>query len=57
MWKFKLPRQVQRFLSAFGSIRDHFYPKQYELTAHRYHEQMHQRIQDWQEIVGLKPAA
>jgi putative transposase len=57
MRKFKSPGQAQRFLSAFGPIRDHFHPKQHQLTAQGYREQMRQRIQDWQEIVGLKPAA
>jgi len=57
MRKFKSPGQAQQFLSAFGPIRDHFHPKQQQLTANRYREQMRQRIQDWQEIVGLKPAA
>ncbi|MBD2000248.1 IS6 family transposase [Leptolyngbya sp. FACHB-541] len=57
MQKFKSPGQAQRFLSAFGPIRDHFHPKQHQLKAQRYREQMHQRFQDWQEIVGLKSAA
>jgi putative transposase len=57
MRKFKSPGQAQRFLSTFGPIRDHFHPKQHQLTAQRYREQMRQRFQDWQEIVGLKPAA
>ncbi|MEP0914311.1 DDE-type integrase/transposase/recombinase [Leptolyngbya sp. ST-U4] len=57
MRKFKSPGQAQRFLAAFGPIRDHFHPKQHQLTAHRYCEQMRQRIEDWQEIVGLKSAA
>lgn len=30
---------------------------QHQLTAHRYREQMRQRLEDWQENVGLKPAA
>ncbi|MBD2001440.1 hypothetical protein H6G00_33415 [Leptolyngbya sp. FACHB-541] len=38
-------------------IRDHFHPKQHQLTAHRYREQLRQRIEDWQEIVGLKSTA
>ena len=56
MRKFKSPGQAQRFLSACGPIRDHFHPNQHQLTAQRYREQMRQRIQDWQEIVGSKPA-
>ncbi|MBW4641316.1 MAG: IS6 family transposase [Gloeocapsa sp. UFS-A4-WI-NPMV-4B04] len=40
MRRFKSPGQVQRFLSAFGPIRGHFQPKQHQLTAHHYREQM-----------------
>jgi putative transposase len=57
MRRFKSPGQAQRFLAAFRPIRDHFHPKQHQLTAHHYREQMRQRIEDWQEIVGLKSAA
>lgn len=57
MRKFKSPGQAQRFLSAFGPIQAHFHPKQHQLTANCYREQMRQRIEDWQEIVGLKSAA
>ncbi|WP_199313646.1 hypothetical protein [Leptolyngbya sp. FACHB-671] len=46
MRKSKSPKQAQRFLAAFGPIRDHFYPKQHQLTAQRYREQMRQRIED-----------
>ena len=34
--KFKSLGQAQRFLSTFGPIRDHFHPKQHQLTAQRY---------------------
>lgn len=57
MRKFKSPGQAQQFLATFGPIRDHFHPKQSQLTAHCYREQLRQRIEDWQEIVELKPAA
>jgi len=57
MRRFKSPGQAQRFLSAFGPIRDHFHPKQHQLTAHRYRQQLRQRFQDWREVVGLKSAA
>ncbi|MBD2054890.1 IS6 family transposase [Oculatella sp. FACHB-28] len=56
MREFKSLGQTQRFLTAFEPIRDHFHPKQHQLTAQRYREQMRQRIRDWQEIVGLKSA-
>jgi putative transposase len=57
MRRFKSPGQAQRFLSAFGPIRDHFYPKQYQLTAPRYRQELRQRFEDWREVVGLKSAA
>jgi len=57
MRKFKSPGQAQRFLSAFGLIRDHFHPKQHQLTAHRYRQLLRQRFEDWREVTCLKPAA
>ena len=57
MRRFKSPGQAQRFLSIFGPIRDHFHPKQHQLTAHRYRQLLRQRLDDWREIVGLNSAA
>ena len=57
MRRFKSPGQAQRFLSAFGPIRDHFHPKQHQLTAQRYREQLRQRFKDWREVAGLETAA
>jgi putative transposase len=57
MRKFKFPGQAQRFLAAFGLIQDNFHPEQHQVSAKRYREQMCQRFQDWQEIIGLKPGA
>jgi len=57
MRRFKSPGQAQRFLSTFGPIRDHFHPKQHQLTACRYRQLLHQRIKSWREIVGFNPAA
>jgi putative transposase len=57
MRRFKSPGQAQRFLSAFGPIRDHFHPKQHQLTAKRYRQELRQRFEDWREVVGLKSAA
>ncbi|MGV0029452.1 IS6 family transposase [Phormidesmis priestleyi] len=57
MRRFKSPGQAQRFLSAFGPIRDHFHPKQHQLSAKRYREQLRQRFQDWREVAGLNSAA
>jgi len=33
-----------RFLSTFGPIHDHFHPRQHQLTAQRYREQLRQRF-------------
>ncbi|MEP0879217.1 hypothetical protein NDA00_25815 [Funiculus sociatus GB2-M2] len=55
--RFKSPEQAQRFLSAFEPIRGHFHPKQHELSAKRYREQVHQRFENWQEITCLKVVA
>ena len=57
MRKFKSPGQAQRFLSAFEPIRNHFHPKQHQLTAQRYRKQLRQRFQDWREVACLKTAA
>jgi putative transposase len=57
MRRFKSPGQAQRFLSAFGPIRGHFHPKQHQMTADHYREQMRQRFEDWREVACLKPAA
>jgi putative transposase len=57
MRRFKSPGQAQRLLSAFGPIRDHFHPKQHQLPATRYRQELRQRFQDWREVAGLKSAA
>lgn len=57
MRRFKSPGHAQRFLSAFGPIRDHFHPKHHQLTAQRYREQLRQRLEDWREVAGLETAA
>ncbi len=57
MRRFKAPGQAQRFLSTFDLIRGHFHPKQHELSAKRYREQLRQRFEDWREVACLKAAA
>jgi putative transposase len=57
MRRFKSVGQAQRFLSAFEPIRGHFHPKQHELSAKRYRQQMRQRFEDWREVAGLNSAA
>ena len=41
----------------YETIRDHFHPKQHQLTAHRYRQELRQRFQDWREVTGLKSVA
>ncbi|CAA9344162.1 transposase, partial [uncultured Leptolyngbya sp.] len=57
MGRFKSPGYAQRFLSAFELIRQHFHLKQHQLTAKDYRDQMHQRLESWRELTGIKPAA
>jgi putative transposase len=57
MRRFKSPGQAQRFLSTFDPIRGHFHPKQHELSAKRYREQLRQRCEDWRETACLNSAA
>ncbi len=57
MRRFRSPGQAQRFLSAFGPIREHFHPKQHQLTATRYRQELRQRFEDWREVACLQTAA
>jgi putative transposase len=57
MRRFKSSGQAQRFLSTFDPIRGHFHPKQHQLGAKRYREQLRQRFEDWREVACLKTAA
>ncbi|WP_068819508.1 hypothetical protein [Phormidesmis priestleyi] len=52
-----LDHDPQRFLSAFEPIQDPFHPKQHQLTAKRYRQQLRQRFQDWREVAGLNSDA
>ena len=57
MRKFKSPGQPQGFLATFAPLLEHFNPKQHQLTAHHYRQQMRQRLEDWREVAGLSSAA
>lgn len=57
MRRFKSAGQAQRFLSAFEPIRGHFHPKQHELSAKQYREQLRQRFEEWRDIACVKVAA
>jgi putative transposase len=45
MQGFKTPGHVQRFLSAYGPIPQHFRPRRHRLSAPEYHQEMAQRFQ------------
>ncbi len=53
MQRFKSAGHAQRFLSAFGPIRDHFFPRRHLLKAREYRAQRQQRFQVWNEITGV----
>ena len=53
----KSPGHAQRFLSAYGPISQHFRPKRHRLPAPEYRQEMGQRFQIWQEIMGTAIAA
>jgi putative transposase len=57
MQRFKSAGHAQRFLSAFGPIREHFCPRRHRLTARDYHAQRAQRFQVWNEVTGVQAAA
>ncbi|CAA9395547.1 transposase [uncultured Leptolyngbya sp.] len=57
MGRFKSAGHGQRFLSAFELIRQHFHPKQHQLTAQEYRHQMRQRFENWRDLTGLQAAA
>lgn len=52
MRRFKSPGHVQRFLSSFELVRQHFHPKQHLLPAHEYCQVMRQRLESWRELTG-----
>jgi putative transposase len=54
---FKSPGHVQRFLSAYALIAQHFRPRCHRLPAPEYRQEMAPRFQSWQEITGTATAA
>jgi putative transposase len=50
MEQFKSPRQAQRFLSADGSIRQHFHPCRHRLFAAEYLQTRARAFDAWAEI-------
>ncbi len=49
MRRFKSARHAQRFLSAFGPIRDHFCPRRHRLKATAYRQIRGERFRVWNE--------
>ncbi len=57
MQRFKSAGHAQQFLSAFGPIREHFYPRRHHLKASDYRRERASRFQVWSEVTGLQIAA
>jgi putative transposase len=53
MQGFKSPGQAQRFLAAYGPIRQHFRPRRHLVSALAYRQEMRQRFHTWQDITHL----
>jgi putative transposase len=57
MQRFKSPGHAQRFLSAYGSIAQHFRPRRHLLSAPAYRCEMRNRFESWAVIMGTERAA
>ncbi len=57
MQRFKSAGHAQRFLSAFGPIREHFCPRRHRMKAGEYRAQLQRRFQVWNEVTGVGVAA
>ncbi len=57
MQRFKSAGHVQRFLSAFNPIRDHFCLRRHLLKAREYRAQRQWRFQVWNEVTGVEAVA
>jgi len=56
MRRFKSSGHAQRFLSAFGPIREHFCPRRHRLKAEEYRRERACRFQVWNEVTSLQMA-
>ena len=54
---FKSPAHAQRFLSAFGPIREHVCPRRHRLRADEYRRERARRFETWNEVTSLESAA
>ncbi len=57
MQRFKSAGHAQRFLAAFGPIRQHFCPRLQAMTAREYRAERELRFQAWNEVTGVTAAA
>ncbi len=54
MQRFKSAGHAQRFLSAFGPIRDHFCPRRHRLKAQEYRAHRMRQFEVWNEVTGVQ---
>ena len=57
MRRFKSAGHAQRFLSAFGPIRDHFCLRRHRIKATTYRQIRGERFRVWNEVTGVQTAA
>lgn len=57
MRRFTSAGHAQRFLSAFGPIREHFCPRRHRLPAEAYRRERACRFQVWNDVTSLSTAA
>ena len=57
MQRFKSAGHAERFLSAFGPIREHFCPRRHRLNAEAYRQERAHRFRIWKDVTGLQMAA
>ena len=57
MRRFKSSGHAQRFLSAFGPIREHFCPRRHRLRAEEYRRERARRFQVWNEVSRFETPA
>ncbi len=56
MRQFKSAGHAQRFLSAFGPIREHFCPRRHRFKAEAYRQERVHRFRVWNEVIGVQLA-
>ena len=57
MLRFQSAVHAQRFLSAFGLIREHFFLRRHRLKAQEYRAHRTQRFELWNEVTGVQTTA